>query len=112
MHSSASPCSAVVALLFAWPWSIALAQSASAPPAESLSAAQARADFDQLRAALEEAHGGLYRHSAKPALDSAFTALRAGLSGDGLIARRELVVVLSEMIARIGDGHARLELGR
>src|SRR5688500_5122545 len=103
MRRSASPYSAVIALLLVWPWSAALAQSVPAQ-GETLTAAQAGADFDQLRGALEEAHGGLYRHTAKPALDSVFTALRARLSSDGPIARRALIVVLSEMIARIGDG--------
>jgi hypothetical protein len=107
-----SPYSCVVALLLLNSASVALAQVAGPPSPVTLTTAESRADFDQLRAALEEAHGGLYRHTPKPALDSAFAVLRARLDGDRSVSRRELVVLLSELIARIGDGHAHLELGK
>ena len=112
MRRSASPYSVFAALLLTNAGSLALAQGTSPATPASLTTAEARADFDQLRAALEEAHGGLYRHRSKPALDSAFDVLRARLDEERSVSRRELVVVLSELIARIGDGHAHLEVGK
>src|SRR5215216_5013487 len=80
---------------------IASAQSRadSLSPDRIFSAAEAQADFDQLRAALEEAHGALYRHTPKPALDRTFDALRARLSAPAT--RRALIAVIAETIAAI-----------
>jgi C-terminal processing protease CtpA/Prc len=72
-----------------------------------LTPAQAQADFDVLRAALEEAHGALYRFATKAEMDRRFNALRATL--DHSMNTRELIGTLSEMVAGIGDGHSRLE---
>lgn len=47
---------------------------------ESLAPAQAQADFDLMRKALEEAHSGLYRYSSKAEMDRTFDAERAKLS--------------------------------
>ena len=87
---------------------------AQAPPSLSgarvpmLSASDAQADFDVLRRALEEAHGGLYRYRTKPELDRRFAASRAQLTTP--VSQLAFARLLSETIATIGDGHARLEL--
>jgi hypothetical protein len=72
-----------------------------------LTAVAAQADFDVLRAALEEAHGGLHRFVSKAELDGRFAAHRAKL--DRPLTRFELAGILSEAIADIRDGHLRLE---
>lgn len=74
---------------------------------DQLTPAQAQADFDVLRGALEEAHGALYRFTPKAELDRRFDTLRTKL--DHPMDTRELITVLSEMLAAIGDGHSRLE---
>ena len=79
----------------------------TAPVAQDLTADQARADFDALRGALEEAHGALYRFTPKPDLDRTFDALRKRL--DAPVSRRGLIGVLSEMLAAIHDGHSRVQ---
>ncbi len=88
--------------------------AAQAPPSASgarvpmLSASDAQVDFDVLRRALEEAHGGLYRYRTKPELDRRFDAARAQLTTP--VSQLAFARLLSETIATIGDGHARLEL--
>src|SRR5918993_995419 len=96
---SSSPRIAIAAVvLLASP---ALAGAQQSPMAWSASdttftAEEALADFDQLRAAVEEAHGGLYRYSPKPTLDRAFDSLRARLTGP--VSRRGLTSIVAEMI--------------
>ncbi|HKH90310.1 MAG TPA: S41 family peptidase [Gemmatimonadaceae bacterium] len=112
--SSSLTASTIVLLLACAGLAGARAQRPAPTPVASidttLTVEQARTDFDQLRAALEEAHGGLHRHIPKPTLDRAFDSLRARLTGP--VSRRALAAVLAEMIARIGDGHAHLEFDR
>ncbi len=74
---------------------------------DELSPAQAQADFDTLRSALEEAHGGLYRFSTKAELDRRFDVYRGRLSR--AVTRRAFIGLVAEMLADIRDGHARLE---
>ena len=45
-----------------------------------MTAAELREDFDLMRAALEEAHSGLYRYSTKAEMDRVFDAQRAKLN--------------------------------
>ena len=54
------------------------AQSSSAPV--KIQPAEAQADFDLMRKALEEAHTGLYRFSTKAEMDKVFDTQRAKLS--------------------------------
>ena len=74
---------------------------------DELTATQAQQDFDVFRRALEEAHGALYRFSTKPQLDKRFDDYRARL--DRSISKREFTTLLSELVASLGDGHARIE---
>jgi C-terminal processing protease CtpA/Prc len=73
----------------------------------TLQPAQLQQDFDVLKRALEEAHGGLYRYTPKAELDKAFAASRARL--DRAMTPLEFGAVLSEALAWIRDGHTRLE---
>src|SRR5688572_9922396 len=92
--------------------SVLCAQS-TAPPrsadaATQLSASAARADFDMLRRALEEAHGGFDRFSTRAELDRRFNKHRARLNRP--ISTLAFAGIVAEAIAEIRDGHARLEL--
>lgn len=77
-----------------------------APPAD-LTAADARADFDMLRKAIEEAHGAPYRFLTKVELDRRFDAIRARIGGP--LSQRAFIGLLSEALAALGDGHSRIE---
>jgi hypothetical protein len=81
--------------------------STAANAAAPLTSAQAQADYDLLRRSIEEAHGGLYRYSTKAELDRRFDAYRARLSTS--ISRRDFIALISEMVAELRDGHARVE---
>jgi hypothetical protein len=69
--------------------------------------AQLQQDFDVLKRALEEAHGGLYRYAPKAELDKTFAASRARLNRP--MTPLEFGAVLSDALAAIRDGHTRLE---
>ncbi len=69
----------------------------------TLTTAEAQADFDLMRKALEEAHSGLYRFSTKAEMDRAFDAQRAKLSRP--MTKPEFFVVVAETLARIKCGH-------
>lgn len=68
-----------------------------------MTAAEAQADFDLMRKALEEAHTGLYRFATKAEMDKVFDAQRAKLNRP--LTKLEFNVVISEMLARIKCGH-------
>src|SRR5262245_16668239 len=68
-----------------------------------LQPAEAQADFDLMRRALEEAHGGLYRFSTKAEMDKAFDAQRAKLSRP--VTKLEFFAVVAETLANIRCGH-------
>jgi len=93
----------VFPLLVGWT-TPSFAQPARAP----LSPEAMRQDFDVLRAALEEAHGGLHRYVDRKELDRRLTAYRARL--DRPLSHNEFAFILSEAIAEVRDGHAHLEL--
>jgi hypothetical protein len=76
--------------------------------ARLLTPAETRADFDVLRRALEEAHGGYDRFTTRVEIDRRMNAHRARLNHP--MSGAAFAGVLSEAIAEIGDGHARLEL--
>jgi hypothetical protein len=69
----------------------------------NLQPAEAQADFDLMRRALEEAHGGLYRFSTKAEMDKAFDAQRAKLSRPA--PKLEFFAVVAETLANIRCGH-------
>lgn len=93
-------------LLVATPAASASAFDARAAVAsDTLTADQARRDLDILRAALEEAHGGLYRFVTKRELDARFDALRAGLSAP--VTRAAFYEQLLAVLALVRDGHMR-----
>ncbi|HKY97757.1 MAG TPA: hypothetical protein VJL35_07860, partial [Gemmatimonadaceae bacterium] len=73
-----------------------------------LTPAEMRTDFDVLRHALEEAHGGYDRFTTRPEIDRRMDAHRARLNEP--MSRAAFSGILAEAIAAIGDGHARLEL--
>lgn len=72
-----------------------------------LQPAEMQEDFDLLRQALEEAHGGLYRFTAKPELNRQFDRTRATL--DRPMSRLAFAGIVSEALAHVRDGHMRLE---
>src|SRR5688572_5569355 len=72
-----------------------------------LQPSQLQQDFDVLRRAVEEAHGGLYRFTPKADLDRVFAAARAKL--DRPMSTLAFAATLSEALAAIRDGHTRLE---
>jgi hypothetical protein len=74
----------------------------------TLAVAELRADFDTLRRALEEAHGGFDRWASRAEVGRRLDAHRARL--DRPMRRLEFAGVLAEAIAELRDGHARLEL--
>jgi C-terminal processing protease CtpA/Prc len=84
-----------------------LASPFAVTQSRELQLAQLQEDFDVLRRAVEEAHGGLYRFTPKPDLDRAFAAARAKLTPP--MTRIAFAAVLSEALAAVRDGHTRLE---
>jgi C-terminal processing protease CtpA/Prc len=72
-----------------------------------LQPAQMQQDFDVLRRAVEEAHGSLYRFTAKPDLDRQFDRARATL--DRPMSTLAFAGIVSEALAHVRDGHMRLE---
>jgi len=66
-----------------------------------------QADFDLIRALLEEAHPGLYRYSTKSEWDAACEARRGKLSR--AMAKREFLAVVAETLATIRCGHTSWE---
>ena len=71
-----------------------------------LQPAEAQADFDLMRKALEEAHTGLYRYSTKAEMDKVFNTQRAQLSRP--MTKTEFLAVVAETLARIKCGHTGL----
>ena len=64
-------------------------------------------DFDILRNAIEEVHGGIYRHSNKAWVDNHFRNERAKLAS--VDSKYGFIAVVSETLAGLRDGHLRLE---
>src|SRR5687768_9206086 len=77
------------------------------PRSVDLTPIQMLADFDMLRNALEESHGGLYRFSGKPEVNKLFNETRKRIEQAGN--RQQFIALLSEMLAALRDGHMRLE---
>ena len=83
------------------------ARTAAAQPGRSLGADAMQQDFDVLTRALEEAHGGYDRFVAKPELARRIAAHRTRLNRE--LMQLEFAGILSETLAELRDGHARLE---
>jgi hypothetical protein len=77
----------------------------SAP--QTLTAEQAREDFDVLWKAVREAHGGLLRFQTRSELESKVSTQRARLVAD--MPLLSFAGTISESLAELRDGHARLE---
>ena len=75
--------------------------------AAQLSPTEARADFDLMRSALEEAHTGLHRYLSHAEMDRVFTTQRARL--DRPMSRSEFLAVLMETTASIRCGHTGVQ---
>ena len=73
-----------------------------------LSIVEAREDFDVLRHALEEAHGGFDRFASRAEIRARLNRHRSRM--DRPVSRVEFAGILAESIAELRDGHARLEL--
>ena len=76
-------------------------------PVKQLTPAEARADFDLLRKALEEAHTGLYRYSTMAEMDRTFDTERAKL--DQPLKKTEFLAVMAETLSTIKCGHTGCE---
>ncbi len=74
---------------------------------DELTVADMQVDFDILRGALEEAHGGLYRFSTKQELDRHFDAYRSRINRP--MTRIAFIGLVSELLAVIRDGHMRMQ---
>lgn len=73
----------------------------------ALQPAALQADFDVLRHAVEEAHGGYERYSSRADLARRWDHHRTRL--DGPLTVPEFAGILSEALTELRDGHARLE---
>ena len=90
-------------------FAVLLTQVALSPlGAQSLTAAAALEDFDVLWKSVREAHGGLHRHVVPELFDRRIATHRARL--DKPMPVVALARILSESLAELKDGHARLEL--
>src|SRR5215475_5070823 len=78
----------------------------SSPVTGKLQPAEAQADFDLMRKALEEAHSGLYRFSTKAEMEGVFDTQRAKLSR--AMTKTEFLALVAETLARIKCGHTGL----
>ena len=83
---------------------VAAVPTASATP--ELSAADAQSDFDFMLQALEEAHPGLYRYTAKADLDREFSAQRTKLNRP--MTKVEFFTAMSETLGLIKCGHTSI----
>lgn len=65
-----------------------------------------KSDFNIFRAALEEAHPGLYRYNSRNTMDSIFSSYEASIQKP--MTEREFRILLSKMVSNIGCGHTRV----
>lgn len=65
-----------------------------------------QADFRQFRSILEETHPALYDYTPKPVLDSLFDRNYAAIRGP--MDFRSFLMLMTEVIARVGCGHSSL----
>jgi Peptidase family S41 len=88
-------------------FSLLLLPALAAGVRTDLQPAEMQQDFDVLKRALDEAHGGLDRFSTKAALDKQFDNARAKL--DRPMATLAFIAIVSEALGAVRDGHMRLE---
>src|SRR4030095_13743287 len=69
---------------------------------------QIQSDYDSLRNALEEAHGGLYRYSTNDEMNSIFNRYRSQLNHP--MTTLQFASVITALLPELRDGHLRLEL--
>ncbi len=74
---------------------------------QQLAIHQIQSDFDSLRSALEEAHGGLYRYSSKDEVNKIFDRYRSQL--DHPMTTLQFASVIAGLLPELRDGHLRLE---
>ena len=86
------------------------AQAATPAPDKpgELTPGEMQADFDWMRAMLEEVHPGVYRYSTKAEMDRMFRAQRAKLNHS--MTEQEFMMVASETVANIRCGHTKVSL--
>jgi hypothetical protein len=81
------------------------------PPADtkrnSFALKEMQEDFDLLQKAIEEVHGGLYRHLTRDRVNGHFSTLRTKLNT--VKSKNEFITLVSETLAGLRDGHLRLE---
>ena len=65
-----------------------------------------KTDFNIFRAALEEAHPGIYRYSSKAKMDSVFSATETSINKP--MNEREFKIVISKVVNQIGCGHTKV----
>lgn len=75
--------------------------------AQTLSPSSMLEDFDILRKAIQEAHGGLYRYADSVTINKLFTDERARLQSPR--SKQEFIAAISTTLANLRDGHMRLE---
>ena len=75
---------------------------------QQLTVRQIQSDYDSLRSALEEAHGGLYRYSSKDEMNQIFDRYRSQL--DHPMTTRQFASVIAGLLPELRDGHLRLAL--
>lgn len=71
----------------------------------AVAAAQLREDFRIFRAALEEAHPGLYRYTSRAEMDALFTGVESRLTTPRT--QHEMYLELQPIIGAIRDGHTK-----
>src|ERR1700752_2626882 len=75
---------------------------------QQLTVRQMQSDYDSLRSALEEAHGGLYRYSSKDEMNQTFERYRSQL--DHPMTTLQFASVIAGLLPELRDGHLRLAL--
>jgi len=79
------------------------ASSQSKDEKETYSVDELKQDFNILRSSLEEGHPALYRYVTKKDLDAIFDSAAASITKP--MSDREFMLLVSRVVARIGDGH-------
>jgi len=83
-------------------------QSEAFDPGKKFTPEQLKSDFELLRDALEEGHGGLYYYTPKEELDQQFERILRSL--DQSLTEVEFYRLLAPLIASINDGHSGILL--
>lgn len=76
-------------------------------PSRPLTTAAMRTDFEVLRSALEEAHGGYDRHATRAATNARLLAMQRTITANR--SHAAFTGLVAEAVTSMGDGHLRLE---